>query len=68
MDKKGDPIYLRIPLTLDALVEKQARKEGRSKNEMIIHLIARGIHLSDFDVEQYTSNFFELEGQNCREK
>jgi len=68
MDKKGNPIYLRLPLTLDSLIEKQAKKEGRNKNEMIVHLIARGLHQSIFDVEEYTSNFFEHEGQFCREK
>ena len=67
MDKKGHPVYLRLPLSLDALIEKQSRKEGRGKNEMIVHLIARGLHISHFDVEQYCSNFFDLEGQNCIE-
>lgn len=67
MDKKGNPVYLRLPLSLDALIEKQSRKEGRGKNEMIIHLISRGLHLSNFDVEQYCTNFFDHEGQNCKE-
>lgn len=68
MDKKGNPVYLRLPLSLDALIEKQARREGRGKNEMLIHLIARGLHFSHFDPEQYCTNFFELEGQNCKER
>ncbi len=68
MDKKGNAVYLRLPLSLDALIEKQARKEGRGKNEMIVHLLARGLHQSIFDVEQYCTNFFDLEGQNGREK
>ena len=68
MDKKGNPVYLRLPLSLDALIEKQARKEGRGKNEMIVHLLARGLHQSTFDVEQYCTNFFDLEGQNGKEK
>lgn len=68
MDKKGNAIYLRIPLALEAFIEKQAKIEGRNKNEMIVHLIARGLHQSLFDVEQYTNNFFYLEGQNRREK
>ncbi len=68
MDKKGNPVYLRLPLTLDSLIEKQARKEGRGKNEMIVHLIARGLHISCFDVEQYCTNFSDLEGQNCKEE
>jgi len=67
MDKKGNPVYLRLPLSLDSLIEKQSRKEGRGKNEMIIHLIARGLHLSIFDVEQYCTNFFDQEGQNGKE-
>ena len=68
MDKKGNATYLRLPLSLDALIEKQARKEGRGKNEMIVHLLARGLHFSHFDVEQYCTNFFDLEGQNGKEK
>lgn len=69
MDKKGDPTYIRLPLKIDSLVEEFARKEGRSKNEMIIHLITRGIHLTSYDVEKYSLlNFFDLQGQNCKEK
>lgn len=68
MDKRGDPTYLRLPISLNALIEKQAQKEGRSKNEMIIHLIARGLHQSFFDVEQYCTNFFDLEANNGKEK
>jgi hypothetical protein len=56
-------------LKIDSLVEEFARKEGRSKNEMIIHLITRGIHLTSYDVEKYSLlNFFDLQGQNCKEK
>lgn len=68
MDKKGNPIYLRLPLSLDCFIEKQAHKEGRSKNEMIVHLIARGLHQSCFDIQDYCTNFFNLEGQNGKEK
>ena len=67
MDKRGDPTYIRLPLKIDSLVEELARKEGRGKNDMIIHLIARGLHLSIFDVEQYCTNFFDQEGQNGKE-
>ncbi len=69
MDKRADPTYIRLPLKIDSLIEDLARKEGRSKNEMIIHLIARGIHLTSYDVEKYLIlNFFDLQGQNCKEK
>jgi hypothetical protein len=68
MDKKGNPTYLRLPLSLEAAVQTQSLKEGRSKNEMIIHLIARGLHFSSFNIEDYCTLFFDLEGQNCREK
>jgi len=69
MDKRGDPTYIRLPLKIDSLVEELARKEGRGKNDMIIHLIARGIHFSSYETEKYFMlNFFDLEGQNCKEK
>ncbi len=68
MDKRGNATYLRLPLSLEDQIDKQSRREGRSKNEMIIHLIARGIHFSRFSVEDYCTNFFESEGQNCKEK
>jgi hypothetical protein len=72
MDKKGNATYLRLPLSLESMIENQARKEGRSKNEMIVHLIARGLYFekmkNGFDVEDFTSNFFFCEGQNGDEK
>ncbi len=67
MDKTGNANYIRLPLRLQDLIEKRARKEGRSKNEMIKHLIARGLHFSSFDVEDYTNLFFDSEGKNCQE-
>ncbi len=66
MDKTGNANYIRLPLRLAELVEKLARKEGRTKNEMIKHLISRGLHFSSYNVEEYTTIFFDLEGQNCR--
>ncbi len=72
MDKKGNATYLRLPLSLESMIENQARKEGRSKNEMIVHLIARGLYFesvrNDFDIENFTTNFFYSEGQNGKEK
>ena len=40
MDKTGDPSYIRLPTKLELLIIEQADKEGRNKNQMIIHLIA----------------------------
>ena len=62
MDKKGNPIYLRLPLKLEALIEEQAKKEGRSKNEMVIHLLARGLHQSNFLIAQYCNSFDDVQG------
>lgn len=63
MDKKGNPIYLRLPLKLETLIEEQAKKEGRSKNEMVIHLIARGLHQSNFLIDQYCNSFDDNQGK-----
>ena len=62
MDKKGNPNYLRLPLKLEASIEEQAKKEGRGKNEMIMHLIARGLHLSNFEIADYCNSFEECKG------
>lgn len=51
MDKRGNPNYLRLPLTLEAAIEKLSRKEGRSKNDMIVRLISIGVHALSFDQE-----------------
>lgn len=69
MDKRADASYIRLPLKIDSLVEDLARKEGRGKNEMIIHLIARGIHLSSFNIQEYSfTDCLELQGKNRNEK
>ena len=69
MDKKGNANYLRLPLALEAVVEELAHAEGRTKNEMIVHLLSLGVHIKKFKIESYCStNFFDLEGHNCKEK
>jgi hypothetical protein len=68
MDKTGDPSYIRLPAKLELLIIEQADKEGRNKNQMIIHLIARGLHLTNYRLADYCSSFFNLEGQNCHEE
>ncbi len=69
MDKRADASYIRLPLKIDSLVEDLARKEGRGKNEMLIHLIARGIHLSSFNIQDYSfTDFQETQGHNRNEK
>jgi hypothetical protein len=64
LDKKGNPIYLRLPLKLEALIEEQAKKEGRSKNEMVIHLVARGLHQSNFLIDHYCNSFDDIQANN----
>lgn len=66
MDKTGNPTYIRLPLSLEAKIEELSKIEGRTKNQMIIHLLSIGLHIKDFRIDQYCSNnFFSEEGQNC---
>lgn len=68
MDKTGNPTYIRLPLSLEVATEVLAQKEGRTKNQMIIHLISLGLHIKEFRIENYcTTNFFTDERQNCKE-
>ncbi len=68
MDKTGDPSYIRLPAKLELLIIEQADKEGRNKNQMIIHLIARGLHHTNYRLQEYCTSFYDSEGQNCHEK
>lgn len=65
MDKRGDPIYFRPPLKMRVLIDEQRKKEGRGLAEMVLHLIARGLHASGFDVNDYCNSFDEDQGNKC---
>lgn len=64
MDKRGDSIYVRLPLSLEAKIRDRARKNGRTLTQQIVIDLAIAQHLSEFSIEQTTQNFFELEGKN----
>jgi hypothetical protein len=69
MDKTGNPTYLRLPRSLEAKIDELARAEGRTKNQMIIHLLSLGVHTKSFRIDDYCStNFFCDERQSCKEK
>lgn len=55
MEKKGDPGYMRLPLPIEAEVRRLAEQEGRKRNDMIIYLIAIGIHFFQFKISDYVS-------------
>ena len=49
-------------MKLELLIDEQAKREGRSKNEMVIHLIARGLHQSNFLIDHYCNSFDDDQG------
>ena len=64
MDKKGDAIYVRLPLSLEAKLRDRARKHGHTLSQQIVIDLALSQHVSEFSIEEHTQNFFELEGKN----
>ena len=67
MDKTGQPVYLRLPLGLEAKVRARARKTGKTLSQQLVFDISFGEHVQDHDIEKDTLNFFESEGKNCKE-
>ena len=67
MDKRGNPIHIRLPLKLENLIDDYAQEHGLRKYDAIIHLLARGIHfsriVSNFHIGDYTDNFFKEQGE-----
>ncbi len=63
MDKKGEPIYVRLPISLEARLRERARKNGRPLSHQIVLDLLLAQHISEFSVEQLSQNFFELEGK-----
>jgi hypothetical protein len=65
MDKKGEAIYVRLPMSLEAKLRDRARKSGRPLSQQIVIDLATAQHLSEFSIEQIIQNFFEIEGKKC---
>lgn len=67
MEKKGDPQYIRFPLSMECEIQKLSEEEGRSKAEMIKVLVAIGLHIKRFHLKDYCSAFGESEENTCYE-
>ncbi len=67
MDKTGQPLYVRIPLGLEAKIRSRSRKTGRTLTQQIVFDLSLAEHVLDHDIEKDTLNFFENEGKNCKE-
>ena len=65
MDKRGNPVHIRLPLRQEYLIREYAKKKGLRLNDAIIHLLAKGLSIEkwneDFHIEEFTENFFEKE-------
>jgi hypothetical protein len=65
LDKRGDPLHIRFPHRQEHLIREYARKKGLRLNDAIIHLLAMGLSISDWQekyrIEDFTENFFERE-------
>lgn len=65
MDKRGNPLHIRLPLRLEYLIREYAKKKGLRLNDAIIHLVAKGFSIEkwkdDFHIDEFTENYFEKE-------
>ena len=63
MDKRGDPVHIRLPLRQEFLIREYSKKKGLRLNNAMIHLIAKGLSIEkwtdEFRIEDFTENFFE---------
>lgn len=65
MDKRGDPLHIRLPHRQEHLIRQYAQKHGLRLNDAVVHLIAKGLSIQkwqeDFHIEDFTENFFNSE-------
>lgn len=68
MDKTGQAIYVRLPLSLEGKLRARARKDGRTLCRQIVITLEAGEYLFDFHISEDSQIFFEMEGKNCKDK
>jgi hypothetical protein len=64
MDKTGQALYVRFPLSLEAKLRDRAMRNGRTLTQQIVYDCALAEHFQDFHIENSIQNFFEREGKN----